>query len=106
MIQRSLTYAPAARPLSRNTDPMSSHEAADEMEQSGKAKTHQKLILEFLSRCYWMSLTSHEVASVLPFDSVEAGRRLSDLKRDNLVEQVGRKMCSITGKRLTAWRLV
>ena len=96
--------APMGRALfapARNSDPITSHAAADEAREL--IAKHQRLILSALrqgpagvdgiaARC---SLTGHQ-----------AGKRVTDMQRLGLIELTGRLVKSTSGRSQREWRAV
>lgn len=90
--------------LARKTDPITSHEAADELVSSGQ-HTSQKSIVYKALRLY-PNLTSAELANAVRLDRYLVARRLPDLKRDGHVEVIRHRKCMMTGKLAQVWRAV
>ena len=86
--------------LARNTDPESSHLAAEYMDASGKRSTNQKTILEYIGRNHGM--TAAEIGAGTGLGQHEASRRLSEMAgRD--VMRGGIRKCSIKGTKMLTW---
>jgi predicted ArsR family transcriptional regulator len=81
-------------PKARATDPVTSHDAADEAQQI--AAHHRAMVLQALKR--HGAQTAAEIADVTPLDSVQATRRLSDLLSDGLVTDTGQRRPGPSGR--------
>ena len=112
MSQKTLFDEPAGvnqygYPISRRTDPVTSHEAADA--EMPRLKTHQAMFctaLEGLGEA-----TANEVASkardIFRGVSHETVRkRARELERLGRIEAVGKRQCRCTRRNATVWRLV
>jgi len=64
-------------PIARNTDPATSHAAADFLRTSGTRTSHQMLILDVVRRL--PGLTVVEIAVQCGLNDHKVGKRLSDL---------------------------
>ena len=71
--------------LARETDPVTSHEAAAEVVASGRQRTHAAVVLE-LVRAH-PGQTAGKYGELSTYGHHEAQRRLSDLKREGQVVQ-------------------
>lgn len=68
-------------PAARSTDPSSSHEAAEQMEKSGRRQRNIDLVVDFVKT--HPGLTSKEIAVAMgnpDIDRYEVARRLADAK--------------------------
>jgi len=94
-------------PAARNTDPETSHAAADNITSSGKRASHQRQILDLLRRCD--GRTSAELAVLAEregfphLDRHEVARRLSDLDKAGLVRKGASVVCKAHGTRAVSW---
>ena len=94
---------PPKVPLARDSDPISSHEAGDELTQSGRRKAQMERIL-FALRSHPGS-TTHELKKGLPgLDEVKICKRLNDLKESGLAEKTGIRLCRVSRRRIQTWR--
>lgn len=91
--------------LARNSDPVSSHEAADEIVASGKQTQQKQSVLNALKSHMEEHgpATSAELARLFNMDRYMVARRLPDLEKDRAVVRRGMKRCSVSGKQATAW---
>jgi len=88
--------------LARNTDPDTSHEAAEHMVQSGKAATQRAQVLAIVRDL--PDKTAGEIARQMgPGSAHKPSRRLADLRRLGLVHVSGVRKCTITGRRCSTW---
>jgi len=66
-------------PRARNTDPITSHEAADAIEASGELNRQQRDVL--IALCRWPGSTSLELAGRMGVGRQVTGRRLPELAK-------------------------
>jgi len=94
--------------LARNTDHVSSHEAADDIQSSGKLAQQKAVVLNAL-RMFQESrgpATSAELAKHYEMDRYMVAKRLPDLEKQGLVQKCAEmKKCPVGGKRATAWEV-
>jgi len=88
-------------PLSRSTDPATSHEAAREHKESGRAAKSAAEVLDAVKR--FPGLTAVELANRAGLDRYEVSRRLADLNRKWLVQRCEERECSINGRKMMTW---
>lgn len=81
--------------LSHAQDTVPAHDAAEYMEKSGKATRHKARVIEFISKN--QGSTGGEIGKGTGLGHAEAQRRISDLKRDGLVEYRGKRNCKVKG---------
>lgn len=98
---------PSLQPHSRTTDPISSYEAFDNLEMSGKHKTDKEKVYKELKQ-YYRKIglpTSAELAKWSGLDRHMVAKRLPDLYRDGLVERsVNRcRKCAVSGVTAYVW---
>jgi hypothetical protein len=88
----------------RSSDPQSSHEAAQRMNDSGKAKAH----VEHVTDHVWKQpgLTSREIAELpdCDLDRWEVARRLSDAEKLGQVKKGPKRKCKVAGTLAVTWR--
>jgi len=93
-------------PLARNTDPITSDMAADDLIKSGRWKSQKTLV-------YWMlkafcrdkyNPTSAELAQASALDRYMVARRLPDLEKSGHAHKLGARRCDVTGKKAVTWR--
>jgi len=84
--------------LARNTDPASSHEAAERAESFREC--HYRRILAAL---VGGSMTSPEIAQRCGLDQIQVSRRLPEMEREGLVARAGIALCGIKRVRMTWW---
>ena len=94
--------------LARNSDPVSSHEAADDIVSSGKLAQQKAVVLNAL-QMYQRThgpATSAELAKHYEMDRYMVAKRLPDLEKQELVQKCAEmKKCPVGGKRATAWEV-
>lgn len=88
--------------LARKTDPITSHEAADDLQSSGQHTSQKSLVYKALRM--HPNLTSAELANACRLDRYLVARRLPDLKKDGHVIVVRHRKCMMTGKLAQVWR--
>lgn len=102
MIQMDLFDNPQ---LSRRTDKPASHEAGESTRHK-LSDTHQKVL--WILNCH--SMTAREIARrcVVGFggDSETYRKRMKEMVRDGLIEELPPRECSVTGKNATVYRRV
>jgi DNA-binding MarR family transcriptional regulator len=76
-------------PMARRTDPLSSHAAADRMQESGAAESQRRKALEAVKE--YPGSTSKELAERCHLDRYMLARRLPELSRMGLIVRVERK---------------
>ena len=92
----------AATPASRNTDPNSSHLAADDITQSGVRARQQRMVLNAVRR--WPGLTSRELAARMNICRYVTGRRLSELSPVFVTRpEKATRACTVTGRLAVDW---
>lgn len=96
---------PPRFPRARATDASSSHQAAAELEASGRGRLQAERVLAAL-RKYPMS-TSAELAQFAGLNRQETGRRLPELHAIHLVARYDvtplTAPCAVSGKRAVRW---
>ena len=102
-------------PLARNTDPETSHEAADNIEGSGKSFLQRVAVYNALqaqnAKPVYPHPTSAELARWYGLDRYMVGRRLSDLEHMGMAEKVvidgklEKRKCAVNGSRATTWKI-
>ena len=93
---------PLFPPKARNSDPDTSHEAAESME--GDAKAQRQRILAYLR--YHGPHTADCLDAFLGLRDTSAGRRLPELKEMGLVEMTTMKALTRSGRRAHVWRAI
>lgn len=88
-----------AKPLARNEDPVTSHQAAMSMTES--ASKHAMMILDALYKNGDMSPTG--IAEYLGLDRAQVFRRMSELERRGFVYPTGRTLRSPSGRGEREW---
>ena len=98
-----VTWAPT-EPLARarNSDPATSHEAADKIERKGKADTHRALCLMAVRSIPGM--TCYEIDEFLGLREV-GHRRLPELREEGWVVNGEARKCRISGNNCMTWYL-
>ena len=97
MTLRQSEYQPAVH----HSDPLSSYLAEDEMNRSGKRRTHRERVFAVVEA--QPGLTAGEISRLTDLERIEAARRLTDLKdagrvvRGDATSRDGRLQCT--------WRL-
>lgn len=88
-------------PIARRTDPLTSHEAAADITESGVRGRQMADVLTAVKR--YPGRTSAELGSVSRFDRWVAARRLPELEKKGLVVRGEARKCRITSKRSITW---
>ena len=87
--------------LARNTDPFTSHQAAREAEESGRAGAQREICLaEVLKN---PGKTAAEIAAAVGLERHAPSRRLPELREDRLVKNGPGRICNVTGRMSLTW---
>ncbi len=89
------------RALARNTDHITSHQAARAVEASGMTGYHRNILLAFVRNNPGM--TAAEIAHGSGLDRYEASRRLPELRRAGLLRNGDARKCSILFHKSLIW---
>lgn len=87
--------------LARNTDPLTSHEAAARIVAIGTAADHRSLLLDAVGRM--PGRTCAELARMVGLDRHQASKRLPELRAAGLVRNGADRKCSIAGTTQMTW---
>ena len=90
-----------SRPTSHRKDPLTSYEAAEKAEKSGKATGQRQAVLDAVKR--WPGRTSAELADLMDVSRYMPARRLSELRDKGKIRQGEPKMCSICDYNCVTW---
>lgn len=90
--------------LARSTDPVTSHEAAEEHVESGRNNSQRRIVLEILQIID--GSTSDELAQAMKISRYIPARRLPELERASLVKRGEPRKSSVTGRRGVTWWVV
>lgn len=85
----------------RNTDPITSHEAAAHMAESGKQAFQQNLALLAVKAC--PGHASLEIAKLRGQCRLVLARRLPEIEEQNLVYRGPSRKCDVSGRRAATW---
>ncbi len=90
-------------PASRNTDPVSSHAAEQEITKSGVKQTHMDETLRLVK--IWPGKTCQELVELTggKYDRHQVGRRLSDLKNKGKIKQGPVRKCKVARRLCVTW---
>ena len=107
MSQLSMFDGPAPSfPRARISDARSSHEAAAEMERTGRAKAQAERVLAAVRR--YPGSTSAELAKSAHIERYAVARRLPELAKAGLIVRVeptdDTVPCAVSEKRVVRWR--
>ena len=91
---------PLASPRARNTDPVSSHEAANR-QRKGRAYTDGHVVFSIVK--IWPGSTSAELANLSGRDRHMIARRLPDLEERGLVRRGEIRKCKAHGTNAVSW---
>lgn len=95
----------AFRPIAAHRDPAPSHVSAEHVEASGQLGAEKAQTLQALARHIGPPPTSRELAGADVDLRYVYGRRLPDLEGDKLVAKSGERLCAISQRKATTWRL-
>lgn len=96
--------APFVEARAANADPVTSHEAAARMTQSGKAAANAAVVLACLR--VHPGCTSRELSELIEspgIDRHETARRLPDLERAGAVRKGAARVCRAGGTKVVTW---
>lgn len=99
-----MTQLPLPATLARSSDPVSSHDAAAEVVESGRHETQCAAVLAAVTR--WPGLTSRELAARMGIDRYTVARRLPTLRDRGQVVQRGTRRCSVGRRSAVTWEAV
>ena len=89
------------QPLARKTDPITSHEAAYDMVESGKVGRHEQMILEGLRS--HPCLTAAELCDYVPLRHDQIHKRLRGLVRKGWIVEGTPRVCRKHGSLMLTW---
>ena len=96
-VQNEMHFQPAAR----SSDPISSHEAAEAITDSGKRQTQAMLV--YLAVLATPNHTSAELAKMHGFNRHMVARRTADLEHSDKIEKSGMRKCEVNGGKAVTW---
>ena len=85
----------------RNTDPATSHEAADFIVRDGSRARQQNRTVEIVRNC--PGHTSNELADLCGLDRYMLARRLPECESAGAVHKGASRLCSISGRKAVTW---
>ena len=91
-------------PISRRTDPASSHAAAQEIEPTGRRAAQCEAVLETVKR--HPRRTSLELSRLSQLDRYTVSRRLPELERRGLIRRGLIRDCTVNGRPMLTWEPV
>src|SRR5690606_15058935 len=94
-------YAMNPSPVARNTDPESSHEAAEFVTMSGKRAAQQQIAAKVVEQ--YPGLTSLELAKRVRMDRYMLARRLPECEAQGTVRRGQIRRCSKSGRLAATW---
>ena len=90
--------------LARNSDPSTSHDAAERVENSGKASCHRNRILRGVKD--HPGLTGAELGREINLSQAQVGRRINELRDAGLIRYGEPRMCrEVHGQSVTLWAI-
>ena len=101
LIPEPVPWWKATTPVARNTDPPTSHEAADSMVDAAGAQ--QSAILDALRS--WGPMNHSQLDDFLGYPAHTSNRRLPELRRMGLVERTGAKTLTSSGRQAYVYRI-
>lgn len=87
--------------IARNTDPISSHEAAERIIANGMRGSHQRIVFNAVLEN--PDKTSRELSELCPLERHAVARRLPDLEDSGYIVKSGLRICSFGKKRAVTW---
>lgn len=97
------SMARVATPAARNSDPVTSHLAAEEITASGVRFSQQRQVADAVRR--HPGHTSQELAELTGLERYMLARRLSECETAGTVKRGEPKRCSVTGRQALTWWL-
>jgi len=91
-------------PIARRTDPLSSDDAAREMERTGRRASQSEALLEMVKR--HPRRTSLELSRLSRLDRYIVSRRLPELERRGLIRRGLIRDCTVNGRPMLTWEPV
>ena len=88
-------------PIARNTDPISSHMAAQALTLSGARGRQQRIALRAVIE--HPGMTSRELAALCSLDRYQMARRLPELEEAELVAKGPVRQCQAGGRPSVVW---
>lgn len=89
--------------LARRTDPITSHEAAEEVESSGRAASQRRrCLLEVWKK---PGCTAAEIAQAANLERHIPSRRLPELRQAGQIRNGQERICTVTGNLSMTWLL-
>jgi hypothetical protein len=85
----------------RNTDPATSHEAAEHVIASGKRAAQQRMTAVAVES--YPGLTSLELSRKAKIDRYVLARRLSEVEKDGLIKRGVARTCTVSGRSAVTW---
>ncbi|MDH4201382.1 MAG: winged helix-turn-helix domain-containing protein [Phycisphaerae bacterium] len=86
---------------SRRTDPVTSHQAAHEVEKSGRAASHRAMCLASVNMR--PGQTAAEIAVHTGLERHAPSRRLPELRDQGLIANGQSRVCTATGRLSLVW---
>lgn len=91
-------------PAARSTDPVTSHQAGEQITKSGTRKAQQNRVLRALKR--FPNRTSAEIANRANLDRYMVARRLPELATAGKAKRGDARTCRINGRNAIVWNPV
>ena len=91
-------------PIARQTDPASSHTAAQEIERTGRRASQSEALLEMVKR--HPRRTALELSRLSRVDRYTISRRLPELERRGLIRRGLIRDCTVNGRPMLTWEPV
>jgi hypothetical protein len=96
-----MPVGPIETPAARNTDPHTSHEAAEAITTSGERERQQKRVC--LAVRLWPGRTSAEIAALMNEHRQMPARRLPELETAGWVRRGEARKCTYAGRNAITW---
>ena len=92
------------RARARRTDPATSLEAANDLEQKGKGNSQREACIRELAK--YPDSTPYELAAGMGIDGIIPGKRLPELQKMGLAEPGQPRICRVRGTKARPWKAV
>ena len=103
-LRKEKSVSRQSHPISRQTDPASSHAAAQETERTGRRAGQSEAVLEMVKR--HPRRTALELSRLSRLDRYTVSRRLPELERRGLIRRGLIRDCTVNGRPMLTWEPV
>lgn len=90
-------------PIAAANDPVTSHVAADKLNESGKRESLARQIYKAIRK--WPHRTNGELSRLTGIEYYRLEKRVSDLKNAGWVKESGQRKCTVRGTLCCTWEI-